>query len=273
MYGLGKKNAGFLLVNHKYKYVLQTFAKSGSSTLRALFLKVHCDEFSESDKSMIAKRGEYAYHYVFYNYIKRHNNILNIRLKNYHKFSIVRNTYDRVISMYLNQVLGVHDFNGLDPSRPLRGGYESKEKYLKNGVWSAITFDQFVRGLKNSKLLNMHYAPQFISENIDTYLYLNELSETLPRLYEDIIKVEDSKLSLIKELIQDRKERPKRKVYELDHKLNDYNFKKDELNLDIMKNGVPQKSLMFTEENAQIIKKEYKEEIDHHGFDYKHLLS
>ena len=55
-------------------------------------------------------------------------------------------------------------------------------------------------------------------------------------------------------------------VYGCDIKLDNYNFEEDSLNLDIIKNGIPQKELMLTDESIEIIYKLYKEEIDYHKF-------
>jgi len=255
------------LINHKYKYIIQTFEKSGCSTLKNLFLTVHLDEFSHFNKKEIKKLGNLAFHNNQYEHISSSENIFTDQIyKNYYKFSIVRNSYERVISMYFNRVLDVPDFNYLMKSR----WPPTKEEIINRGPLSEITFDQFLISTINNG--NLHWDPQPITENINKYLYLNEINKTLPRLYKSVIKVENSKLVLIKKLIQDKKEYLKNKIYKINYKLNNYNFKEDKLNLNIMKNGVPQKSLMITEENAQIIKEKYKREIDYHHFNYDHLL-
>jgi hypothetical protein len=253
------------LINHKYKYIMQTFEKSGCSTLRNLFLEVHFDEFSQPVQNEIKKQGNLAFHNVQYNHISKSENVFTDQAyKNYYKFSIVRNSYERVISMYFNRVLDVPDFNCLMKSRG------PKEDIINRGPLLGITFDQFLLSTINNG--DHHFGLQHINENINTYLYLNEINKTLPSLYENVIKIENSKLFLIKKLTQDRKEHPKRKIYKINHKLNNYNFKEDKLNLNIMKDGVPQKNLMITEENTQIIKEKYKKEIDYHNFNYDHLL-
>jgi len=243
------------LINHKYKYVIQTFEKSGCSTLRNLFLKVHFDEFSESDKGIITSLDDTAFHHNEYEHIDRSDDALN--LKNYYKFSVVRNSYERVVSMYFNRHIGIGVDNCPALGGPFSGQGDSFNYFLLNKISSAP---------------DVHFDNQDPSENINTYLYLNEINETLPNLYRDVIKIESNKLTLIKKIVQEKQESPRKKKYKINHKLDDYNFKEDKLNLNIMENGVPQKSLMITEENAQIIKKKYKEEIDYHGFNYEHLL-
>ena len=266
---------GINLINDKYKYIIQIFEKSGCSTLKNLFLKIHFDEFSEHDKSIITSLGDGAFHHNKYEYISRDDNILNRnwRAKNYYKFSVVRNSYERVVSMYFNRYLGI----GPDGCFALGGGPFSGRIVTTN--FEGLRVPEIGPNSFNYFLLNeiplgndVHFNRQCPNKNINTYLYLNEVNETLPNIYKDVIKIGNDKLILIKELIQEKLEYLRKKRYKISHKLDDYNFKEDKLNLNIMKNGVPQKNLMITEENAQIIKEKYKEEIEYHGFDYKHLL-
>ena len=77
---------------------------------------------------------------------------------------------------------------------------------------------------------------------------------------------------MIKNILNDKKEVSKTRDLSSYGKLDNYNFKEDIYNFNIMKNGIPNKNQMITEKNAKLIKHLYMDEITLHNFDYKHLL-
>ena len=85
----------------------------------------------------------------------------------------------------------------------------------------------------------------------------------MPELYETKFSISKDK---VKKILKNKENVLPKNNYDIDIKLDNYNFEEDSLNLDIIKNGIPQKELMLTDESIEIIYKLYKEEIDYHKF-------
>ena len=112
-----------------------------------------------------------------------------------------------------------------------------------------------------------HYRKQDIYDpsqfKIDKYINLDKINEVLPELYETKFSISKDK---VKKILKNKENVLPKNNYDIDIKLDNYNFEEDSLNLDIIKNGIPQKELMLTDESIEIIYKLYKEEIDYHKF-------
>lgn len=90
----------FQFISKKHKYTIRTFPKSGCSTIRNYFMQAHLDEFSEEDKNKISTR---SYH------VLQHckSAVINHIPSGYHSIIILRNPYERILSGYLDLVVGV----------------------------------------------------------------------------------------------------------------------------------------------------------------------
>ena len=260
------------LVSHKYKYILRTFPKSGCSTLRNLFFNIHWKELGYKQKPLNEDNhlGNKHRSPVYWD-----DDIFK-QYKHYHKIYIIRNSYERVVSMYFNICLLIPDLNSLLPEFDCMKS--QMEYYINRGV-DAQTFNDFLDGLllksnKGIPFMNKHYEPQKIVGRDDnsSVIYLNEMNTTLPQVYRDVIKFPDEYVSIVKMLLNDKKEVLKKRDLGDYGKLNNYNFQEDKYKLNIIKNGVPHKNQMITKKGAMKIKKIYSDEIDIHDFDYNHLL-
>ena len=86
----------------------------------------------------------------------------------------------------------------------------------------------------------------------------------MPELYETKFSISKNK---VKKILKKKVNVLLKNNYDIDIKLDEYDFKNDALNLDICKNGIPQRELMLTDKSINMIKKLYKEEIDYHKFE------
>ena len=303
---------------------MQTYEKSACSTLRNLFLNLHWDELKDQNGVRYFKEppSSNAYHDTNYNHISLERWISNgeygyksvvfrKEYDDYFKFGIVRNTYDRVVSMYFNRWLGIPDFNSLEDSDI------TKEEYMKKGIRglcnpsgcmdmdgeltkpdgskvhiNAGSFLHFLGSLSlhvgdqysDNKVgwdYDNHYRAQYIipPKLYDSlgrefkYIHLNNLNDGLSELYRDVIKLEDGKLNLIEKLLNDKKESLKKKLYDFNPtSLSNYDFIEDELGLDILKNGIPQKELIMCKDAIEMIKQLFSHEIKYHNFNYDNLF-
>ena len=274
-----------LLVSHRYRYMLQTFQKSGCMSLDKLFKTLHSDEFSgmlytthpasfgsknmpiedtfvKTAKGIRMDKGPYLQDLGRY-YMQSY--YMQKPYKDFFRFAVVRNTYDRVISMYFNRFLGVGE-----PSTSIP--FESRQLML-NYSWElnhARSFNSFLQYLidNNGNVSgDWHYRKQDIYDpsqfKIDKYINLDKINEVLPELYETKFSISKDK---VKKILKKKINALPKNNYDIDIKLDEYDFKNDALNLDICKNGIPQKELMLTDKSINMIKKLYKEEIDYHKF-------
>jgi hypothetical protein len=220
----------------------------------------------------------------------------------YFIFGVVRNTYERVVSMYFNRWLNI------DPNGPMVFDYKPAP-WDKYGQAEAFTFNEFVtllcgsnkialnkeqsiplwacnfydkNGIRNPKPSDdKHMRSQWDTEllkqywkresnnNVETYIHLDKLGDELPKLYEEKIGISASK---IKKILSDRKMSLKKGSLESEGKLDNYDFLMDTKGYDILKNGVPSAKNMITEFNIRMIYLWYKEEIVYHNFGFQHLL-
>ena len=105
------------LVSDKYRYILQTWEKSGCTTLRNLFLKLHYDELTDKEKKFVDKNEissdmpngpcdsnnfKHIHRDKFPDYLS------DVKRDGYFTFGVVRNSYERVVSMYFNRWLNIN---------------------------------------------------------------------------------------------------------------------------------------------------------------------
>tara|TARA_Y100000310_G_scaffold330543_1_gene402400 strand:+ start:127 stop:999 length:873 start_codon:yes stop_codon:yes gene_type:complete len=285
-----------LLVSHRYRYMLQTFQKSGCMSLDKLFKTLHSDEFSgmlytthpasfgsknmpiedtfvKTAKGIRMDKGPYLQDLGRY-YMQSY--YMHKPYKDFFRFAVVRNTYDRVISMYFNRFLGVGEPSTTIPlkSKPLMLDYTQRElPFPMRATWElnfAETFNNFLKYLIYNNCNDSgdwHYRKQDIYDpsqfKIDKYINLDKINEVLPELYETKFSISKDK---VKKILKKKINALPKNNYDIDIKLDEYDFKNDALNLDICKNGIPQKELMLTDKSINMIKKLYKEEIDYHKF-------
>ena len=244
-----------LHISYEDKYILQTFPKSGCTSLELLF-----DELTSEQKlpNGVLKTCEIKTVNDFINFSPIFNKL--VKSDDYFIISVVRNTYERVLSMYFNIVLGVNDENSV----------------IKNNY----TFDRFLNWLQDNNFSldwlgheiiskSHHFNPQYLFKShnykVNRYIYLNELDEKLPKLFQNKFSIDEKKVRNI--LKNNRENSFIKKYYDVGCKLNDYDFHKDYLNLKICKNGIPSKKSMFTDKNIDMINKLYKTEINYHKFE------
>ena len=282
-----------ILVSHRYQYMLQTFQKSGCMTLDKLFKTLHSDEFSgmvytthpvsfgaknvpiedtfvktTKDITWRMDKGPYLQGIGRY-YMQSY--YMQEPYKDFFRFAVVRNTYDRVISMYFNRYLGVNEPPTIISIRGKR--VMLKGLRPRTSSWELNhnkSFNFFLKYLIDNNYHisgDWHYRKQDIYEpsqfKIDKYINLDKINEVLPELYETKFFIDKD---IIKEALKRKENVLPKNNYDIDIKLDDYDFRGDVLNLEICKNGIPQKELMLTDKSINMIKKLYKEEIDYHKF-------
>ena len=268
------------LKNDDDKYIIQTFRKAGCSTIRNLFYNLYGETANETERQRERVLGHppnrnLDYHYNDYFYIFR-KDIFNKKYKDYYKISIVRNSYERVVSMYFNRFLNVHFPNNGDNSKLKPETFDEFLEIFLPKFWIPVNEDINADGSFIHMSSDQHYQSQAesINKNIDKHINLDNLNDELFDVYENIINVSDETLVLIKKVLNDKKEMLLRNISKniIKLKFNNYNFKKDKLNLNILYTGVPSNNQMITEQNALLIKKYFKDEIEYHNFGYSHLL-
>ena len=299
------------LVNDKYKYVLQTWEKSGCTTLRNLFLKLHYDELTDKEKKFVDKNEintdspNGACDSNQFNHIHRElfpTYIPDAKKGGYLIFGVVRNSYERVVSMYFNRWLNINPNNPVDLAK-------RSTPWDKYGCLEAFTFNEFVILLcgvtkivmnkeeslpiwacefyepngrrlmipSDDKHMRSQWDPELLrnywdkksNNNVETYIHLDKLGDELPKLYEEKIGISASK---IKKILSDRKMTLKKGNFENEGKLDNYDFLMDPRGYNILKNGIPLAKNMITEYNVKMISLWYEEEISYHSFGYQHLL-
>ena len=276
-----------LHVSHKKKYVLQTFPKSGCSSLQTMFEYLERDDYSprqlhlwpqDCDECQLQLQHQLDISAVTHN-LSNAGDVVKFDFNafdDYFIFSVVRNTYDRVVSMYFNIFLLIESKQSM-----LDGVFLGKHHLVKrpkpvhhSGVGqynpAGRSFNWFLKWLGDHNLNvtgDAHWNIQYLFEpsffRVDKYINLDKINEVLPELYETRFSISKDK---VKKILKNKENVLPKNNYDIDIKLDNYNFEEDSLNLDIIKNGIPQKELMLTDESIEIIYKLYKEEIDYHKF-------
>jgi len=250
-----------LHVNHKKKYVMITFPKSGCTSLEKTFNYLEIGDLSNYSDilnqkgSWEEKRAKiFVISYIETINLKNKNAIDEFNFNdfdNYYIFSIFRNTYDRVVSMYFNKFLGI----------------DSSTSHLKRRFSFNYFLDWIIRHKCNVRG-DHHFNKQWIFEpaylKVNQYINLNKINEILPDLYETKFSISKDK---VKKILKDKHNALLKNKYDIDTKLDKYDFVEDVLNLNILKNGIPQNKLMLTSECVYKIKQLYGDEIDYFKFE------
>mgnify|MGYP003625076586 FL=1 len=238
-----------LHINHRKKYVMITFPKSGCTSLEKTFNYLEISDLSNYF-DILNEKGSYI---ETINLINSNTiNEFNFNdFDNYYIFSIFRNTYDRVVSMYFNRFLGI------DSSTSHLKKRESFNDFLN---WLIVT--------KSNVKGDHHYNMQWIFEpvylKVNQYINLNKINEVLPDLYETKFSTSKDK---VKKILKNKQNVLSKNKYDIDIKLNNYDFVEDVLNLNICKNGIPQNKLMLTSKCVHKIKQLYGNEINYFKFE------
>lgn len=82
------------VVNHKYKYLFLYSAKVGCTSLRQLYLALHNDEFSDTQKSDLD---------LYHNLNEIQPAVIGEEYNGYFSYLITRNPYPRIVSAFLDQ--------------------------------------------------------------------------------------------------------------------------------------------------------------------------
>jgi hypothetical protein len=165
------------IVNDKYQYIIYYCPKSACSFIRKLFYDLH---HTESPTPI-----EHEYHNlnVYFPYVKSKEP----QYKNYKKIIIVRNPYDRVLSMYYNKVL----VNPLD-----------NKDYRKFISKDCETFTKFITKLQKytDATLDIHFRNQMFNPHkllAPDYIIYTDNFEPLINLFRIIFFVDPIKLNYV----------------------------------------------------------------------------
>ena len=232
------------LINHKYKYIVILNTKSGCSTMRYLHQKLHFDEFTKEFQEYIKKNEETAFHYINYGDL----DVDEYKNKNYFIFSIVRNSYNRVCSMYFNRFLNI--------------AYEFKFKEIN----TEKTFYNMLEQLPSLSKVDFHYIPQIINNKIDKYIYLENLYDELLIIYKKLNFKEKQMKIFMEFKNKNIKRESSGKKIDFNMDLSNYNFKDDSLKLNINNKIIPSYSNLLNKKTISMIYKIYKKEIDKFKF-------
>lgn len=213
----------FKLVSDKYKYAIVVSPKSGCSVCRKAFISMHIDELS--DKNDILEMGiDKAYH------TDRWRHFRKTVPSSYKKIYVMRDKYSRACSMYFNRHHGIGLSNNQKPHI------------------QPTTFRQFLKLVQSGGLRkDIHFRPQPRPPRDAKVIHVSELKETL----RDYVGIPDELLEKFD--FETKLQCPPKQVVDENLDLTDYNFKNDNLNLDILKNGVPQYSVMLKNNINHII--------------------
>lgn len=276
----------FYLINDRYKYILCCFPKSGCSTIRSAHLELlglsppelkehcirnwitnmrkeccqtcnySCEQCSRVrewvENEIDNKHKGKAYHFAQISDISEQE--LNDKYADYFIAVVFRDTFKRACSLFFDKLL------------LLRADREDnyKEKYYKDCKCFVDFLNLLKKGYFENPYLLMHYNPQIIPSHV---LKRNpkvcELSN-LGHLFDDHPNEElihQFKATLAKNGVSNcLQKRPALDPPNLD--LTRYDFVRDDLKLDIEKNGVPPYCHFDTDEVQSLLNDVYKGEIE-----------
>ena len=231
-----------LLINDKYKYIIVTTPKSGCSTVRSLYQKIHLNEFPPHIQQTI---DENSFHNNKYYYIS-HNlkDIEKVEYHDYYKVGIVRNSYSRVCSAYFNQFL------------------EIQYEFTFKGIKKPHTFVEFINTLSNLQN-DHHFKPQETHPLIDKYIQLENLYEGLHEMYTHV-NLEADQMKIFMNARDTNMIRESSPVIKIDfgRDLSTYNFQEDPDNLSLDPTRIPHYKNMLNDKTSKMIYEFYKTEID-----------
>jgi len=145
----------------KYNYSIRYHAKSACTLVRQLFLELHGDEISEEERM---KMNQWHDIHLFFPVKSRPTKTLNI----------VRNPYERVVSIFVNKVCGGEPHNTL--------GKKIKVQELSFSEFILFMVDMKINHGKYFGFFDDHLVPQsfnYLTSNI--VIKLENLEEDLKR--------------------------------------------------------------------------------------------
>lgn len=189
LFGFGANHANYLInISKKYKYIYFETPKVGCSTIKNTLQRLEVDDESELPPSVHDKHLSPLLSPLILE--KNFTEYLN---DEYFKFSFVRNPYTRILSCYLDKILGIEK----DIILP-KLGYKSTDH---------LSFKDFLLAIKKQSYLEMdvHWMPQSIllaAENITLDFigrqenFDNDLKKVLAR----ITKSDSNSLQILDEI-------------------------------------------------------------------------
>jgi hypothetical protein len=143
----------------KYNYSIKYHAKSACTLVRRLFLELHGDEISEEERN---KMNQWHDIHLFFP-------VKNIPTKT---LNIVRNPYERVVSIFVNKICGGEPHNIL--------GKKLKIRQISFSEFILFMVDMKIKHGKYFGMFDDHLLPQSVNYRIsDLVIKLKNLEEGL----------------------------------------------------------------------------------------------
>lgn len=224
------------VINHEYKYIFFTYAKSGCSTVRIIHTHL---TFHDNDEEYFEDR-----HHGIQD--RDVDNLLNNldKYKNYKKILIYRNPYNRIVSLFYQKVCGIMGitYKGILYKEPYRltKDINTFDKYL----------DKLFIGYFDD---DHHFLPQK-KPNI-TFDQVLEISE-IKKIFKDI---DDNLNEIINLILSNKSKWNELEKYDYDEDLTHYDFFNDDKNL-IKNNKIPKYNSLLNTYTIQKIKENYKDD-------------
>lgn len=145
----------------KYNYSIKYHAKSGCTLVRQLFLELHVDEISEEERN---KMNQWHDIHLFFPVKTRPTKTLNI----------VRNPYERFVSIFVNKICGGEPHNTL--------GKKINIQQISFSEFVLFMVDMKIKHGKYFAFFDDHLVPQSVNYRIsDLVIKLENLEEDLKR--------------------------------------------------------------------------------------------
>lgn len=238
------------ITNDKYKIIIIVFPKSGCSTIRLLFTHLYFQDLSNDEKNKILEK----YGSIFKKHHSIHTENVNLdKLRKYKVICIYRNTYKRLVSVFLDKICYFKS-NMKEKYIP---PYNNKKIFTKFIDWIVIS--------KNTKNIDIHFRDQSIPEHI-----LSEIDEfieisNIQKLFDILPNPLSTRLKKIYDSVGDTNVLYKKFV---DYPLDYYDFEKDSKRL-FNDNIAPKNySLFFNNSIIKKINKYYSFEIQLFNIEY-----
>jgi len=145
----------------KYNYSIKYHAKSACTLVRQLFLELHSDEISEEERK---KMNQWHDIHLFFPVKSRPTKTLNI----------VRNPYERIVSIFVNKICGGEPHNVL--------GKKLKIQQITFSEFILFMVQQKIKHGKFFAFVDDHLVPQSVNYRItDIVINLDNIEEGLKR--------------------------------------------------------------------------------------------